>query len=158
MTAERCQCPGDWWQQGPPSVAGVVLLSSGVGGIGQEVAGKETSESKEQGNLWASVCKRAVSTMLIHFGWMRSIYYMSGGVWWMGSQVFPRIISALWSVGDLFSSIYGVTSLKPKGKFIQPFPAFLFFPFLFYYISAFFFFFFSFFSFPSGLKSSLLFG
>lgn len=68
MTAERCQCPGDWWQQGPPSVAGVVLLSSGVGGIGQEVAGKETSESKEQGNLWASVCKRAVSTMLIHFG------------------------------------------------------------------------------------------
>lgn len=66
----------------------------------------------------------------------------------MGSQVFPRIISALWSVGDLFSSIYGVTSLKPKGKFIQPFPAFLFFPFLFYYISAFFFFFSLFFPFP----------
>jgi len=62
----------------------------------------------------------------------------------MGSQVFPCIISALWSVGDLFSSVYGVTSLKPKGKFIQPFPAFLFFfSFLFYHISAFFVFFLS---------------
>lgn len=44
----------------------------------------------------------------------------------MGTEVFPCIISALWSMGDLFSSIYGVTSLKPKGKFIQPFPAFIF--------------------------------
>ena len=68
MTAERPQCPGDWWQQGPRSLAGAVLLSLGVGGIGQEVAGKEASESEEQGNLWASVCKRAVLTMLIHFG------------------------------------------------------------------------------------------
>lgn len=32
----------------------------------------------------------------------------------MAAQVFPCIISALWSAGDLFSSIYGVTSLKPK--------------------------------------------
>ena len=32
------------------------------------MAGKEASESKEQDNLWASVYKRAVSTMLIHFG------------------------------------------------------------------------------------------
>lgn len=44
----------------------------------------------------------------------------------MGSQFFPCIISALWSVGDLFSSVYGVSSLKPKGKFIQPFLASLF--------------------------------
>lgn len=68
MTAERPQCPGDWWQQGPLRLAGGVLLSLGVGAIGQEMAGREASESKEQGNLWASVCKRAVSTMLIHFG------------------------------------------------------------------------------------------
>lgn len=44
----------------------------------------------------------------------------------MATQVFPCIISALWSAGDLFSSIYGVTSLKPKVEFIQPSPAFLF--------------------------------
>lgn len=77
----------------------------------------------------------------------------------MGSQVSPCIISALWSVGDLFSSVHGVTSLQPKGKCIQPFPpAFLFTPFLFYYI------FFSFLRFVffcccfSDLKSSLLCG
>lgn len=69
----------------------------------------------------------------------------------MGAQIFPCIISALWSVGDLFSSIYGITSLKPKGKFIQPFPAFLYFRGLFII-----FVFFIFFSF--GLNSSLLFG
>lgn len=44
----------------------------------------------------------------------------------MATQVFPCIISALWSAGDLFSSIYGVTSLKPKVEFIQPSPASLF--------------------------------
>lgn len=31
------------------------------------MAGKEAAV-REQSNLWASVCKRAVSTMLIHFG------------------------------------------------------------------------------------------
>lgn len=44
------------------------LLSLGAGGTGQEVAGREASGSKEQGDLWASVCKCAVLTMLIHFG------------------------------------------------------------------------------------------
>lgn len=44
----------------------------------------------------------------------------------MATQVFPCIISALWSAGDLFSSICGVTSLKPNVEFIQPFEAFLF--------------------------------
>lgn len=58
----------------------------------------------------------------------------------MESQAFPCIISALWSAGDLFSSVYGVTSLKPKGKFIQPFLAFLFPPFS---VSLYFCFFFS---------------
>lgn len=63
----------------------------------------------------------------------------------MESQAFPCIISALWSAGDLFSSVYGVTSLKPKGKFIQPFLAFLFSPlfcfiiFLLFFFPAFFF-------------------
>lgn len=73
----------------------------------------------------------------------------------MESQAFPCIISARWSVGDLFSSVYSVTSLKPKGKFIQPFPAFLFSP-LFCFIIFLFLFFPSFFP-PSALKSSLLF-
>lgn len=55
----------------------------------------------------------------------------------MAAQVFPCIISALWSAGDLFSSIYGVTSLKPKVEFIQPCFSL---PFLFDYISEGFFF------------------
>lgn len=68
----------------------------------------------------------------------------------MAAQVFPCIISALWSAGDLFSSIYGVTSLKPKVEFIQPVPAFLF-PFcLIIFLRVFFF--------SSGLKLSLFLG
>lgn len=59
----------------------------------------------------------------------------------MESQAFPCIISALWSAGDLFSSVYGVTSLKPKGKFIQPFLAFLFSPLFCFIIFLLFFFF-----------------
>lgn len=83
-------------------------------------------ESKVQRSLWASICKPAVSTMLIHFRWMRSIYYMSGRVWWMGSQVFPCIISVPSPTGDLYSCVYGVTRLKPKGKLFISFPFFFF--------------------------------
>ena len=140
LVATRTSQPS-WGCFGFPGSRGHRAGDGRKGGFGEQ----------RMGNLWASVCKHAVLTMLIHFGWMRSIYYVSGEVWWMGSQVFPCIISALWSVCDLFSSIYGATSLKPKGKFIQPFPVFLFFPFRFCYISAFFYFF------SSGLKSSLLF-
>lgn len=34
--------------------------------MGQELPGKAAAESKEQGDLWASLWTRAVSTVLIH--------------------------------------------------------------------------------------------
>lgn len=67
QTAVRPWCPGHCGQQGPLGLGQAVLLSLGEGGTGESVAGKEASV-REQSNLWASVCKRAVSTMLIHFG------------------------------------------------------------------------------------------
>lgn len=49
----------------PPSVWGC-LLSLGGGDMGQELPGRAAAESKEQGDLWASLWTRAVSNVLIH--------------------------------------------------------------------------------------------
>lgn len=49
---------------------------------GSEVAGAVALESQEQDNPWAGGCQsagRAVPTMLMHVGWRRSIYCVSGG-------------------------------------------------------------------------------
>lgn len=46
----------------------VQLGHSWSGDTGQEVAEEEAPESRGQGNLRASACKRTALTVLIHFG------------------------------------------------------------------------------------------
>lgn len=53
------------WCEGLPGSG--VRVSRGGGDMGQELPGKVAAVSKEQGDLWASLCTHTVSTVPIHF-------------------------------------------------------------------------------------------